>query len=120
MTETEVTVFVVDDLQQLCAVSADDDRKRQYFALAAMAEATVQPVLRCSQRSRGTPLVSGTKRRQKHTPSSERAAYNRKVQTLPRRFNKLRKVRDTKKLLSQLAMVATLAARPRILSGKNL
>jgi hypothetical protein len=64
----------------------------------------------CSIRSRGTPLVSGTKRKQNQRPANERTAYNRKVETLPSPFSKLRNVSDTKKLLSQFAMVATLAA----------
>ena len=43
-------------------------------------------------------------------PANERTAYNRKVEKLPSLFSKLRNVSETRKLLSQFAMVATLAA----------
>src|SRR5258708_33280191 len=71
-----------------------------------------------SIRSSGTPLVSGTKREQSQRPTNERAAYSKNVQTSPRPFSRLRKVSDTTKLLSQLAIVAILAAWPRMFSGK--
>ena len=55
-------------------------------------------------------MVSGTKQKQNQRPAKERAAYNRKVETLPSLCSKLRNVIDTRKLLSQFAMVAMLAA----------